>query len=393
MGVEISKSFFSEKEFSVFKNKINTESSLLKDWFETKHFSKGMGIGGFELEAWLIGEDARAAPENMEVLEGLDEDKVQPEFSKFNLEFNTNPESLAGEGLFKLRERLSKDWKEAAEKAKARRLRLIMIGILPTVNKQQLTINQMTPTNRYYALNSQLMKMRKEAPIEIDIKGVDHLKIKHKNMMLESAATSFQIHLQVNQKKGVDFYNASKIASAPLVAIAANSPFLFEHELWEESRIPLFEQSISLAEKDYAERVTFGMRYLDDSLMEYFDANRQRYVPLLPLLYKDKPEKLRHLCLHNGTIWRWTRVIIGDTKAKNPHLRIEQRVASAGPTIEDCLANSAFFYGLVTYLAYDKKKPEENLDFYQARNNFYEAARLGLEASVTWENNKTQTRI
>ncbi|MFK7827001.1 MAG: glutamate--cysteine ligase [Oligoflexales bacterium] len=390
MGVDISKLHFSKSDVSLFNEKIRDETKLINDWFCKKQFSNKVGTGGFELESWLVDSRCRPVPANVEFIEELDDPMIVPELAKYNFELNSKPFSIKGDGLLHLKKDLRNKWKKAEEQAKKMNLRLMMIGILPTIQEGQLNMENISPSNRYYALNERLMNMRKKVPIQLDIKGKDHLKLEHNDVILEAAATSLQIHLQIDQDQGTSFYNASKVASAPLVAISANSPFLFGKELWEESRIPLFEQSISLAEKDYAERVTFGIRYLDRSLMEYFDANRQRYLPILPLIYKDQsPEKLKHLCLHNGTIWRWNRVIIGPpTQSNPPNLRIEQRVAPAGPSLEDSIANSAFYYGLVCYLAKNYRESQELINFYQARDNFYEAARYGLAADIVWHNDQ-----
>lgn len=46
-------------------------------------------------------------------------------------------------------------------------------------------------------------------------------------------------------------------------------------------------------------------------------------------------------------MWRWVRPLIGFDFDGQLHLRIEQRVPSAGPTLVDCVANAAFYYGMV----------------------------------------------
>ena len=162
-----------------------------------------------------------------------------------------------------------------------------------------------------------------------------------------------------------------------MVAVSANSPFLFGRNLWCETRIPLFEQSVSVAEWDYAERVTFGVSYLDDSLFEPFLANLTRFPALLPRLADDPPEHLNHVRLQNGTIWRWNRVLIGFEDDGAPNLRIEHRTVPAGPTVTDSIANAAFLYGLVHALARQPDPPEYDLTFADARDNFYAAARDG----------------
>ena len=75
-----------------------------------------------------------------------------------------------------------------------------------------------------------------------------------------------------------------------------------------------------------------------------------------------------------------------------PHLRIEHRVVPAGPTIDDCIANTAVFMGIVRALVEDAVPIESQLDFAAARANFYAAARLGLDADFAWRNGRRGAR-
>lgn len=115
-------------------------------------------------------------------------------------------------------------------------------------------------------------------------------------------------------------------------------------------------------------------------------ANRQRYAALLPRNTSDAPAKLSHLRLHNGTIWRWNRALLGNEPDGTPHLRLEHRTIPAGPTIHDCMANAAFYYGLAEYLAHEDEPWEEEIPFRYCRNNFYNCAKHGLDAELIWRN-------
>jgi gamma-glutamyl:cysteine ligase YbdK (ATP-grasp superfamily) len=201
--------------------------------------------------------------------------------------------------------------------------------------------------------------------------------------MLESGTTSLQLHLQVPQDEAVRFYNAAIILSAPLVAVAANSPMLFGKLLWEESRIPLFEQAVDVGGGRFS-RVTFGSGYAVHSLEECFVENQDHYPVMLPLAMDERSDRLVHLRLHNGTIWRWNRPLIGFDPDGRPHLRVEQRVMAAGPTTADMSANMVLFYGLAESLATASLAPESSLPFADARRNFYRAARHGLDTTVVW---------
>jgi hypothetical protein len=268
-----------------------------------------------------------------------------------------------------------------------------MVGILPTVENEMLNLANMSSMERYRALNREVIRQRHGKPVTLDIKGEEHLHVTHRDVMLESAATSFQIHLQVAPQEAVRLFNASMIISAPMVALSANSPFLFGKNLWHETRIPLFEQAVAVGGYEGAvfgpiHRVSFGSGYVRDSLYECFVENVQHYPVMLPVDLSTAKQPLAHLRLHNGTIWRWNRPLIGFNTKGEPHLRIEHRVVPAGPTVIDAIATAAFFYGLVNAMASLPEAPEKQLAFEYARDNFYEAARFGLGAHVRWLDGK-----
>jgi len=211
--------------------------------------------------------------------------------------------------------------------------------------------------------------------------------------MAEAATTSLQIHLQVSPETAARHYNIAQILSAPMVALTANSPFLFAKELWDETRIPLFEQAVnipSFCDKSgrIISRVTFGSGYVRNSLKELFLENLDGFPILLPETFEEDFNWLNHLRLHNGTIWRWNRPLIGLNDSGTPHLRIEHRVPSAGPSIPDTVANILFFYGTMFHLIEQNNPIEQEISFEDARNNFYLAAKKGLDTQIVWRKGK-----
>ncbi len=384
MGQEIKGSQFESDDFKAFSERLKKETRLLCRWLEEDAFPVGENMGGFELEAWLVDRDARPATIIEPYLERLDEPLVVPELATFNLEINGTPCRLQGMGLREMAGELERTWSHCNRVAGSMDARLAMIGILPTGYPDDFTLVNMAPFHRYRALNEQVLRLRGERPLELEIEGRDRLHMVRDNVMLESATTSFQIHLKVNAAEAGRFYNASKILSAPMVAVGANSPYLFGADLWDETRIPLFEQAVAVGESESSKRVTLGVHYVQHSIAEYFQANYERYQVLLPHLMDEPVEHLAHLRLHNGTIWRWNRPLIGFDEAGTPHLRIEHRVVPAGPSVLDNIANAAFYYGAVCALARQPVAPETRLPFEQARDNFYRAARWGLGAQMKW---------
>ncbi|HED19063.1 MAG TPA: glutamate--cysteine ligase [Gammaproteobacteria bacterium] len=389
MGDEITHSEFLAADFELFDKHLQQETRLLGQWFEDRAFSSRVPVCGLELEAWLIDTQARPAPVNRQFLEQMNDPLVVPELAKFNVELNVDPEFLHGKALSRLHRDLQQTWDDCVTAAAALDTRLVMTGILPSVTQRDLTLANMSELKRYRALNEQVLRLREGEPLKLDIHGHQHLNILHNDVMLESATTSLQLHLKISAQDAVRYYNAAQIVSAPLVAAAANSPCLFGKDLWDETRIPLFEQSVEVggfagASRGPVRRVSFGTGYAKESLFECYVENQQHFPILLPIHFDDPEHEMRHLRLHNGTVWRWNRPLIGYDKDGTPHLRIEHRVLPAGPTVIDCIASAAFFYGLVHALAMQEIAPEIKLPFTVARDNFYAAARDGLDAQITW---------
>lgn len=384
MGQEIGESQFRPADFAEFDRRLREETALLESWLADRTFSRGPLMGGFELEAWLVDRAGGPAGVNESYLARLSDPLVVPELATFNVELNGPPVELEGSPLTRLHGSLHGLWERCNRVAAEIDCRLAMIGILPTARDSDFTLSRMSGLQRYRALNEQVLRLRRARPLQIDIQGVDHLHTTHRDVMLEAAATSFQIHLKVDALHAGRYYNASEILSGPMVALAANSPFLFGHDLWAETRVPLFEQAVAVAGSKLAQRVTFGLGYVADTIMQCYAANLERFPILLPHLMDEPPERLAHLRLHNGTIWRWNRPLIGFDDDGTPHLRIEHRVVPAGPTVRDSIASAALYFGAVHALASRAAPPEDELPFAAARRNFYNGARYGLGARVEW---------
>jgi gamma-glutamyl:cysteine ligase YbdK (ATP-grasp superfamily) len=394
MGEEIRSSEFKPRDFAIFKGKLDTETEQLAEVFAQQRFAYSHPVAGFELEAWLIDERLRPVPRNEEFLTCFNNPLASPELASFNIEVNTEPRSLQGHVFSAMHQSLEATWAACRDTARAMGIDVIMCGILPSLLDADLTIANMSCMQRYRALNREVLSRRKGKPLVLDINGIEHLRVTHQDVMLESAATSFQLHTQINQDQAVRLYNASQILSAPMVALCANSPYLFGKDLWDETRIPLFEQAVAIGGYDAAafgpiRRVTFGSGYVRESLLECFLENRDHYPVLLPVNLDEHSATLPHLRLHNGTIWRWNRPLIGFNEAGEIHLRIEHRVIPSGPSTIDAVANAAFYYGAAIALVNLPIAPELQLQFDRARDNFYRAAQLGLRAQLHWLDDKT----
>ena len=383
MGDEIARRHFNAEDFTRFRRHLDQETALVGNLFAHDGFSHRGDIAGFELEAWLVDKQGQPAADNEAFLENLGNPLVVPELAAFNIELNGSPCAMTGRVFARLHDELAATWDACRQAARSQDLQLAIIGILPTISPGLLNSGSMSNMVRYQALNDRVLALRNGAPVLVDIEGSDTLRLSHDDVMLEAATTSFQIHLQCQPELAARTYNAALAASAPMVALAANSPFLFGKSLWQETRIPLFEQAVSVGPRTPA-RVSFGSGYADDSLFEIFKENLAEHPILLPAPTGEPAHKLSHIRLHNGTIWRWNRPLLGFDFDGQPHLRIEHRVVPAGPTIADCIGNAAVFLGLVRALVDAETPIESELDFAAARYNFYAAAQQGLDARLRW---------
>lgn len=385
MGREIGYSTFTNEQAAAALERVAAETTMLESWRASGRLSEDAFVAGFELEAWLLDHNYFPLPRNEAYLGRLNNPLVVPELSRFNVELNGTPQSLRGRALRRLEEELIETWSHCMAVANELEATMIMIGILPTIREKDLCLENISSRNRYQALNRQILKLRGGRALQLDIAGREHLSLSHDDVMLEAATTSFQVHLQAPAAEISRYMNASMIMSAPMVALAANSPFLFGKSLWAETRIPLFEQALGAGDTDCSQgpRVTFGSGYLPDDPLHYFRENVKHHPPLLVDSFEDSSE-LPNLRLHNGTIWHWNRLLVGLDDAKLPHLRIEHRPIPAGPTIADMITNAAVYFGATRFLAGLRVPPESDLPFSTAKENFYRAARDGIDATIVW---------
>ncbi len=389
MGQEIADSQFQAHDFAAFYQRLKAETRCLEEWLQEEAFDTQNWVCGLELEAWLVDQHHQAAPINKAFLAGLQHPQIVPELAQFNIELNTRPFVLQGQALRQLQVELATLWQHCQQQAARLDSQVLMIGTLPTACEEDFHLRNMSSLQRYYALNEQVLRQREGRSLKLDILGREHLQMQHHSVMLEAATTSVQIHLQVAPHLAKRLYNTCLLLSAPMVGLGANSPFLFGKSLWEDTRIPLFEQAVELggyadAAQGPLHRVSFGSAYIDESILECFTENMLHYPVLLPTMLDQPIEKLAHLQMHNGTVWRWNRPLVGFSENGQPHLRIEHRVMSSGPSVIDVIANTAVFLGLARRFSDTPPAAHLGLRFAQVRDNFYQAARFGLSARITW---------
>jgi CBS domain-containing protein len=353
---------------------------------------------GAEQEFFIVKDDFFPNNNSLEVLNLINDRHFTTEIGNYNLEINLDPKVLQGKCFSSLHE----DLKNLIEKAKVAAAeynsKILITGILPTLTHDHITLENMTPIKRYFVLNEAAKESRGQ-DFSFHIKGVDELNLLHDSVMLESCNTSWQMHLQIDPDEFIDMFNWSQVISGPVLAACCNSPLLFGKELWNETRIALFTQSVdvrtnSFLLNDSQSRVSFEDHWQTGSITDIFKDNISRFRSLVTAEFeKDSVEMLKHgeipklkaMCLHNGTVYRWNRACYGVGEGK-PHLRIENRYIPAGPTLIDQIANMAFWVGLMKGRREEHFNIHEKLDFKDIKANFYRAARYGMASQFTWDN-------
>lgn len=356
---------------------------------------------GAEQEAAIIDESGAPAPIAEEILARLPDNAFTTELGRFNIEMNMEPIEFGGFALRDLEHQIHAHLGQARAVAREHDSLIALVGILPSLTKSNLTIDNISDRPRYHAMNAALTRMR-GGPYTLNISGVDDLVVSHDNIMLESCNTSFQVHFQVDPDNFSRWYNLAQVASAPVLAASVNSPVLLGRKLWRETRIALFQQSIDTrgsksSMRHFPPRVSFGQDWVREGVLELFKEDISRFKPLfheipdedpLEALEEGRIPKLMSLRLFNGTVYRWNRACYGILNGK-PHLRIENRILPSGPTPIDEVANAALWLGFVRWLYDNVEDITEIMEFDDVSQDFLIAARHGLDAQLHWLDGET----
>ena len=395
MGEEVAQQEFSREDRTRYREKVRRCLDVFARMLRESRFDTDFPMTGLEIELNLVDGDGNPALKNAEALELIADPDFVTELGQFNLEINVPPHRLSEHGFRAFEEGVRASLNAAEEKAARTGAHLVMIGILPTLSEGHMSPSSLSANPRYQLLSDQILAARGE-DIVIDIAGTDQLTTTADSIVPEAACTSTQFHVQVSPEDFPSYWNASQAIAGIQLALGANAPFLLGKELWRETRIPLFEQatdtrSEELKAQGVRPRVWFGERWIT-SIFDLFEENVRYFPALLPILEQEDPvavldrgetPTLAELRLHNGTIYRWNRPVY-DVVHGLPHLRVENRVLPAGPTVADTMANAAFYFGLVRTLAEHERPLWSQMSFSAAEENFHVAARQGIEANVYW---------
>ncbi|HKS45200.1 MAG TPA: glutamate--cysteine ligase [Amycolatopsis sp.] len=402
MGKDLSADSFDHRDRARYRRKVQRCLDTLGRMLSDGGFSFPGRHVGLEVELNLVDAKMRPAMSNAMVLQALDSPSFTTELSQHNLELNVPPRPLAGTCLVELERDVCRYLSHAQETALDCDVRLAMIGILPTLALDDFDQKWITHSTRYTLLNDQILAARGEHTIlsldgaGLAERGPERLRAQTESILPEAACTSLQLHLQVTPEEFAAHWNAAQCLAGVQVALAANSPFLLGRALWHETRIPLFLQATDtrpeeLKNQGVRPRVWFGERWIT-SIFDLFEENVRYFPGLLPETDAEDPvealesgqaPKLTELRLHNSTVWRWNRPVY-DVVDGVPHLRVENRVLPAGPTVVDMLANAAFFYGAQRALAETERPIWTQMSFHAAEENLYAGARNGFDAQLYW---------
>jgi CBS domain-containing protein len=396
MGEHNAEQHFDDKKSQSFMMALLEDLRALAFMLAEGLIEKGVTRIGAEQEMFLIDREFHPAPISMEVLKLANEPRLTTEIARFNLEANLTPLELKADCFSQMERELRELVDLARNSAGTLSAEVLLAGILPTLQKSDLSLENLTPTTRYHELDRGVIRLR-GGPLSIHIKGLDELHLTHDNIMMESCNTSFQVHFQSSPNEFVNNYNIAQAITAPVLAAAVNSPVLFGHRLWQETRVALFqhstdERSRTQLARSQPTRVSFGDQWLQNSVVELFHDQISRFRPIMISLPDENPFQvlargetpaLTALRMHNGTVWRWNRACYGVANGV-PHLRIENRALPSGPTLVDEIANAAFFIGLMAALPNEYGDIASRMQFDDAKLNFFLAARHGLDAKFSW---------
>ena len=395
MGKDVDEQEFSRADRTAHREKVRRCLDVFALMLRESQFESEDPMTGLEIEFNLVDDDGRPALKNAEALASIANPDFQTELGQFNIEINVAPRRLGSRGVSGFEADLRASLNDAESRANEVGAHLVMIGILPTVEAGHLSPSTLSPNPRYRLLSDQILNARGE-DIVIAINGVERLRTTADSIMPEAACTSTQLHTQVSPDEFAGYWNAAQAIASVQLAVGANSPYLLGKDLWSETRIPLFEQatdtrSEELKAQGVRPRVWFGERWIT-SIFDLFEENVRYFPALLPVTEDEDPlevlrsggtPQLHELRLHNGTIYRWNRPIY-DVAGGRPHLRVENRVLAAGPTVADTIANAAFYFGLTRALVEDERPLWSQMSFSAAEENFHTAARDGIEAHLYW---------
>ncbi|EAR63120.1 glutamate-cysteine ligase family protein [Neptuniibacter caesariensis] len=395
MGQEISSHSFDQSAYTAFKKRLRENLDGLRDVLDRPDFGKGDTSIGAELELYLVDKQARPLALNREIIERSGHPQLALELNRFNLEYNLKPVKAAGKPFSQLEGEMLDAIALINKHIEAEQGVALPVGILPTLKRSDFGLQAMTDESRFFALTQALQRLRGRM-FCINIDGDPPISLRSKDVTLEGANSSMQIHYRVEPDQFASMFNALQLVTPVILALSANSPFMLGHKLWHETRIPLFRQTIDgrsheECSRGVPSRVDFGSGWVREGAYELFAEMVHLHEPIIPVVDSENVQSiikqggipsLEELRMHSGTVWPWNRAVYDQNNGG--HLRIEMRSLPSGPTPSDMAANAAFVLGAARGLQALMDEIIPSMPFSVLVNNFYQAAEKGMQAELMW---------
>jgi hypothetical protein len=400
-------------DVDAFRERAQADAEVVKNELADGTFDNHQSIVGLEYEFYAVddgrwragredeGYELMRVPRRLLELIGFEK-----ELGLHNAEMTTSPQPLNVDGLRAQEAEVRARLGAALDCTSTEGMRLVSDGLwtIPpagetarqylcdSIEDEGVRIaTNMSDAVRYHAMAN---GPNAPTPFELDAPNVT---LSADTVMPESLITSIQPHYQVSHAADLpQYFNYALRVAGPLLALGVNSPF-FPPDLYDdvpaeeilaeardEERISVFE---SVLNSEGAEKVRFpaDLESIEDAVERVVED-----ATVVPMPVEESgtrfDDKFPTLRLKHGTYWRWVRPVFGGETRSSANARIEFRPLPAQPTVSDTIALQATFAGLMESLP-QRRHPVIGQDWEVARENFYRAARDGLDADLRWITN------
>ncbi|MFB6081369.1 MAG: hypothetical protein ABEJ67_00975 [Halanaeroarchaeum sp.] len=383
-----------------FRRRVLDEAETIREEIDEGTFDNPQAIVGLEYEFYAVDDDGALARLPRRLLEYVGFEK---ELGLHNAEMSTTPDPLNRPGVVAQEAIVESRLEAAARPMDAEGLHLVSDGMWTVPPAGESTAGYLSDsveesgirlaTNMSESARYHAMANTDASPGKVV--DVPHASMTADTVMPESLITSIQPHYQVPQAVDLpEYFRYALRVAPPLLALGVNTPFvppdLYDHDVdpdavladgWMEHRIAIFESVLN--EPDGIEKVRFpgDLETVDDAIEAI--ANDDVMVPMPVEEAGRFDDEFAHFRRKHGTYWRWVRPVFGGASRSEANARIEFRPLSAQPTVRDSIAFLAMYAGLLERMR-QHHHPLYYLDWREAKSNFYDVMRHGLDAEIAY---------